>query len=366
MIRFHRPDYVLISVTAALLLFGLAVLASAASPEGYLRFNDQYFFVKKQILLGVLPGGILFWFLSNLDYRFFKKAARPFFCFSLLLLILVLIPGLGARLGGASSWLYFFGFSFQPAELVKLALIVFLAAWLSGLSEAALSSLKISLLPLISVLAIISFLLLKQPDLGSLIILFIIALAMYFAAGARLIYLALTTLLAAVFVLLTIFFAPYRLERLTTFFNPNSQPLGSGYQINQAIMAIGSGGFWGLGWGHSRQKFQYLPEVSADSIFAIMGEELGWLLTSVFIALWLIFFWRSLKIAERSPDEFGKLFVVGAAVWLFGQTVINIGSITGLLPLTGLPLPLVSHGGSALTVSLAALGILVNISKRTI
>jgi len=366
MFRPQRPDYIFISVIAVLLLFGLAVLASATSPEGYLRFNDQYFFVKKQLLLGLLPGSIIFLILSNFNYRQLKSAARPLFYFSLLLLLLVLVPGIGTELGGARSWFHFLGFSFQPTELAKLTLIIFLASRLAELKGDDFKDWQKSLVPFLIVLTLLAVLILKQPDFGTLMILILIALIMYFAAGGSILHLtglgAAAVALAAVMILL----APYRLARLTTFLDPASQPLGSSYQINQAILAIGSGGFWGLGWGHSRQKFQYLPEVSADSIFAILGEELGWVLGAVFLLLWLWLLWRSLKIAESCPDKFGRLLVAGIAVWLFGQTVVNVSSITGLLPVTGLPLPLVSHGGSGLIVSLAALGIVVNVSKRSL
>lgn len=364
--RPHKPDYLFLSSIGVLLVFGLLTLFSASSAEGYVKFQDIYFFVKRQILLGILPGLVLFWLASRLDYHFWQKAARPLFYFSLLLLGLVLIPGLSGEIKTAHSWFTIGGFSFQPSELAKLALVLHLAAWLARWEEVPPGWTR-RLLPLIVILILLSVLLLKQPDFGTLMILIIIALGLYFVGGGRWLYLGGLGGAGLLGLTMLLFFGTHRhvLKRFLVFLNPGLEPQGLGYQINQALLAIGSGGFWGLGWGHSRQKFQYLPEARADSIFAIIGEELGFLVSSLFILFLGFVFWRGMKIAEQAPDKFGKLIVSGVMIWLIGQSFVNISSMLGLLPLTGLPLPLVSHGGSALVLMLAALGIVVNVSRQT-
>lgn len=361
----HKSDFYFVGSIGVLLVFGLLMLFSASSPESYTIFKSPYFLIKRQILLGVLPGLILFYIFSRLDFNLWQKAAKPFFIFGLLLLVLVLIPGFSGDFGTARSWFSIFGFSFQPSELMKLALVVFLSAWLSQLQKEDFDDWQKSLLPFLVVLGIIGLLLMKQPDLGTFLVMFIISLAIYFVAGAKLIHLVGIFSASVVGFVSLIFMSSYRAHRILAFLNPNEDVLGIGYHINQALLAVGSGGFWGLGWGHSRQKFQYLPEVSADSIFAIIGEELGFLISVIFLGLLLFIFLRGIKIAEAAPNKFGRLFVVGVMAWFVGQSFLNIGAMVGLLPLTGLPLPLVSHGGSAMLIILAALGVMVNISQQT-
>lgn len=359
----NQPDKIFIIAVGILLLFGLLMLFSASSPTGYAGFKDPYFFIKRQIFLGLIPGLILFFICSRIDFNFWRRAAKPFFIFSLLLLVLVLIPGLGGDFGATKSWLVIGGQSFQPAELMKLALIIFLAAWLSNLEKEDFLNWRKGFLSFVLVIAAIGFLMMKQPDLGTYMILFMIGVSLYFVSGGELSHLVILFSAGLVGMVSLIFFSPYRLHRLLAFLNPQTDTLGISYHINQSLLAIGSGGFWGLGWGHSRQKFQYLPQVDADSIFAIIGEELGFLLSILFIGLLLFIFLRGLKIARTSSNRFGRLIVIGVMVWITGQALINIGAMVGVLPLTGVPLPLVSHGGTSMAMILAALGIVVNISK---
>lgn len=366
--RVHKSDYIFLISIAALLVFGLLTLFSASSAEGLVKFHDGYFFIKRQILLGVLPGLILFYFTTRIDYHWWRKLARPLFYFSLLLLVLLLIPGIGDKVGTAKSWFVIGGFSFQPAELLKLTLIFYLGAWLADSTEENFYHWREYFLKFVIVVAIFSFLILAQPDFGTLMILLLIAFAIYYSAGGRLTHLACLVGAGLLGVAGLVWSGKYGrlLERFTVFLNPSFDSQGLGYQISQALLAIGSGGIWGLGWGHSRQKFQYLPEVRADSIFAIIGEELGFLISALFIAFLCFIFWRGMKIAMSAPDRFGKIVVTGIMVWMIGQSFINIASMTGLLPLTGVPLPLVSHGGTALAIMLAALGVVVNVSKNTV
>ncbi|KKR49150.1 MAG: Stage V sporulation protein e [Candidatus Magasanikbacteria bacterium GW2011_GWC2_40_17] len=360
----RKSDIYFLGSLVILLFFGLLMLFSASSPESYAIFHDPYFLIKRQILLGVLPGVILFYIFSRLDFNFWQKAALPLFLFSLGLLILVLIPGVGGDFGSARSWFSIFGFSFQPSELMKLALAIYLASWLSRLSKEDFTNYTKSFFPFLAIVAVIGLLLMKQPDMGTFLVLFLISLGIYFVAGGPLLHLLILFGGGLVGFISLVFISSYRLHRLLAFLNPKEDVLGIGYHINQALLALGSGGFFGLGWGHSRQKFQYLPEVSADSIFAIIGEELGFLISVIFICLLFFIFFRGLKIAQNAPNHFGKLLTVGIMVWFIGQSCLNIGAMVGLLPLTGLPLPFVSHGGSALMILLAALGIVVNISKQ--
>ncbi|MCX6778775.1 MAG: putative lipid II flippase FtsW [Candidatus Magasanikbacteria bacterium] len=361
----HKSDIYFVGGVGVLLAFGLLMLFSASSPESYTIYNTPYFFIRRQVLLGAIPGFALFYLFSRMDFNLWQRFAKPFFLFSLLLLVLVLIPGIGGNFGTAHSWFSLFGLSFQPSELMKLALIIFLAAWLGRLEKDNFLDWQKSLLPFLVVLGIIGLLLIKQPDLGTFLVVFIICLAMYFSAGGRIIHLVGIVIASIAGFISVISMSSYRAQRILSFLNPKEDVLGIGYHINQALLAVGSGGFWGLGWGRSRQKFQYLPEVSADSIFAIIGEELGFVISVIFLGLLAFIFFRGLKIAETSPNKFGKLIVVGVMAWFLGQSFLNIGAMVGLLPLTGLPLPLVSHGGSAMMILLAAFGVVANISKST-
>lgn len=360
-----KPDYRLLSYFIILLVFGLIMLTSASSPVGHEKFGDSYFFIKRQLLLGVLPGLILFLIFFKLNYLLLKKFAFPFFVFAIILLLLVLIPGVGAVNGTAShSWFNLFGFSFQPAELAKLALIIYLAAFLSkqgklleNFQQGFLMSLGLGMIPIALVLA--------QPDVGTMSIMFVILFGLLFVAGAKYIHIiGLAVLGLACFVMLIIV-APYRTARLTTFMHPELDPQGVGYQINQAFMAVGTGGIFGRGLGQSIQKFQYLPEVDADAIYAIIAEEMGFIFAFGLVVLLVLIIGRGFVLAKQAPDQFGRLLVAGIIIWLSTQSFLNIGAMVGALPLTGVPLPFVSHGGSALMIAMGAVGVLVNVSRES-
>ncbi|MFH1890285.1 MAG: putative lipid II flippase FtsW [Candidatus Kuenenbacteria bacterium] len=361
----HTPDYTLIILIFLIILFGLVMLSSASSVLGYeKKIGDSYWYIKHQLMMGFLPGLFLFFILSRIDFRIWKKFS-PFLLFiSVGLLILVFVPGIGASYGKARSWINIFGYSLQPSEIVKLTFLLYLAAWLEKRKE-RVHTVAYGLLPFIIYLGLILFLIILQPDMGTMFIILITSIAVYFIAGAKIKHLILIFggCLAGFVALIKL--ASYSMDRFTTFLNPGADPQGIGYQINQALLAVGSGGWFGLGLGHSKQKFQYLPEVQGDSIFAIMAEELGFILITGFIIVFLLLFYRMIKVARNSPDFFGQLTVIGIASWLIGQFFVNVGAMLGLVPLTGLPLPLVSYGGTALMTSMAALGIVVNISKFT-
>jgi len=362
---YHQPNYKFIVTLFLIVIFGLIMLSSASVALSFEKFGENYYFVKHQLLNGLLPGIILFVIFSLIDFRIWKKYAFWLLILSIALLVAVFIPGLGAKYGTARSWLDIFGFSFQPSELVKLTFLIYLVAWLENRDQSKVSDIVEGLVPFLILLGIIIVLLILQPDMGTMTIIFLIALAVYFVAGANILHVILVGLAALSGILVLARIAPYRAARLTTFLHPELDPQGVGYHINQAFLAIGSGGFWGRGFGMSRQKFQYLPEVAGDSIFAIIAEELGFIISGLLIFGFIYLMFCGLKIAQNAPDKFGKLLVIGIMSWILIQAFVNIGAMVGLLPLTGVPLPFVSYGGTAMAVLLAACGIVTNISRQT-
>ena len=360
----HAPDYPLIITTGVLLLFGLIILSSASSVIGFEKFGDTFFYLKKQLLFGLIPGLILLLVLSKIDYHVWRKYSHWLMLASVALLLAVFIPGLGAEYGGSRSWLIIGGFSLQPAEVVKLTFLLYLAAWLERRS-AGIKQVSYGLIPFTVILGLIAILVILQPDVGTVSIIIVMSLAVYFVAGAPWSHILtmLAGLAAGFYTLIKV--APYRAARLAVFFDPSLDTQGIGYHLKQSLLAIGSGGIFGLGLGHSRQKFAYLPEAAGDSIFAIAAEELGFLLTTALIILFVYFIMRGLRIARYAPDIYGRLLATGIITWLGWQTIVNIGAMLGLLPITGIPLPFISYGGTALTIILAAIGILINISKQT-
>lgn len=360
----NRVDKTLLMVSLLLLGFGLVMLFSASVAVGMERFSDPNFYIKRQ-LVSLAIGLVAALVAYKVDYHFWQRWSLLFLFVSIALLVLVLVPGIGASGQGAQRWINLGVGVVQPSEIVKLTLVLYLAAWLSERGPYAIRSMTAGLLPLVAILALLGFLILRQPDLGTLIIIAAIAVGMYFVGGAKVRHLAGLVAAGAVALALAIAFAPYRLSRFAAFLNPSDDPQGAGYHITQALLAVGSGGLFGLGLGHSRQKFLYLPEVTGDSIFAVIAEELGFVGSIAVIALFLAFFWRSMRIARRAPDAFGKLAAIGAGGAITLQAFINMAAMLGVLPLTGLTLPLVSYGGSSLIVTLVAIGILLNISKQS-
>ena len=365
MTQSKKPDYIFLTTLALFVVFGLIMLTSASGPLAYQKFSDSYWYIKHQLLFGLVPGGILFFLFAKIDYRHWRRVAPFLLPLSVLLLVSVFVPGVRASWGSSRSWVKLGPFSLQPIECVKLFLLIYFAYWFERRTAKDLQSIERGLLPFLVVFGVCAALIMAQPDLGGLVILTVIAFSMYFMAGAPLKYFGGLALLGMAGAGWLIKSAPYRLARLSTFMHPELDPKGVGYQINQAFLAIGSGGFFGLGLGRSRQKFLYLPEVAGDSIFAIMAEELGFFVMIGFLALLVFFIYRLTIIAKNAPDAFGRYITIGIAAWIFFQALCNIGSMVGVLPLTGLPLPFVSYGGTSLTVLLAAMGIVTNISRQT-
>ena len=358
-----KSDQILLYTVFALLAFGLIMIASAGIAYSRTRFGDSYFFFKRQ-LLGVSIGLIVLYLTQRINYKFWKKISFPMFAASIAFLILVFIPGIGSKIYGANRWIQIGAFSFQPAEMLKLSLIIYLAAWLESRGERIKDFFE-GLVPFLTIIALVSFLLIKQPDIGTLGVVILIAISVFFVSGSKIshMFLMVSGGLAALYILIKT--ESYRMNRLLVFLHPELDPRGIGYQINQALLAIGSGGILGVGLGHSMQKFNYLPEPAGDSIFAIIGEELGMIGCLILIALFVIVAMRGLKIAKNATDVFAKLTATGITAWIFFQAFINISAITGLIPLTGIPLPFISYGGTSIIFLMAGIGILLNISKHT-
>jgi len=361
--RRNAPDVPLLAVTTGLVVFGLVALASATGPTGYSRFGDSYYFFKRQLLLGVLPGIFLLVAASRLTVERIKKFAPSMIVVAAVLLSLGFIPGLRADYG-SGSWLTVFGFSLQPSEIAKLCLVLYFAEWLSRRDEQAIKGFWTGFVPFSISVAIVIALMMAQSDLGTTAVIIAFLFSMYISAGAAFKHLGI--LFAAGVAMFAVFIkiAPYRADRLKIFLRPDLDPQGVGYHINQAMLAIGSGGWFGLGLGKSRQKFQYLPEVAGDSIFAVISEELGFLVSAALIFAFLYLIYRGLKIAEEAHDPFARYAAVGITAWIGFQAVLNISAMVGLMPLTGVPLPFVSHGGSAMLANLAAIGVLLAISRE--
>ncbi|MDD3006748.1 MAG: putative lipid II flippase FtsW [Candidatus Pacebacteria bacterium] len=360
--KFGGYDKILIFDVLLLVLFGLVMISSASVVMSYKEVGNQYYYLVHQFFYGLVPGVILACVFSRIDYRKFKKSAPLFLFATLFLLLIVFVPGLGLDIRDTRSWITVAGMSFQPSELAKLTLIIYLAAWLEERKK-KLNDFSQGFVPFIMIIVLVAIPLIKQPDVGTLVAVCAIAGTMYFIAGAGITYILMMIAGGIVGVMTLIKIAPYRMNRLTTFLHPELDPLGIGYQINQSLLALGSGGLFGLGLGHSRQKFNYLPEPIGDSIFAVAGEELGLLGLIFLIILFMVFATRGLAIARSAKDDFGKYIAVGITAWVTFQAILNIGAITSLLPLTGIPLPFVSYGGSALMSLLAGVGVLLSVSR---
>jgi cell division protein FtsW len=322
------------------------------------------YFVKHQIKFGLLPGLILFAGVAYTDYRKWRVFALPALILSIVLLILVYVPGIGLHISGSSRWVKFGPIAFQPSEFVKVTFLIYAAAWLAARHEHKAKTLNEGLLPFLGSLGVIMILLIKQPNTGSMSVIVGSALLTYFIAGAPVAWFGFLGIGVVGLIALLIKITPYRAARLMTFLHPELDPMGKGYQINQALLAVGSGGPFGMGYGHSRQKYLYLPEVAGDSVFAVVAEEMGFILTVGFLALFSWFVYRCFLIARHAPDEFGRFLATGIASWFAIQTIFNVASMIGLMPITGVTLPFVSYGGSSLIVNMFLVGVVESMTVR--
>lgn len=355
-----RGELCLFTITLLLTAGGLVMVYSASSILAQERFGDGYYFLRKQMLfagIGIL-GMVL---LSRIPYSSLKHLAYPGIFLSILLLLLLAVPGFGVRAGGATRWLRLGGFTFQVAEVVKVVLVIFLAAFLSRKEDHLREFRRIYPVPL-AVLAVLVLLVLSQPDFGTSALLCAITFLVFYHAGCRIVHLAGLLSLAVPGAVYVLIFEPYRLKRLFAFLKPWEHATDSGFHIIQSFISFGSGGLFGVGLGNSTQKLFYLPEPHTDFILSVVAEEMGLAGVSILLVLFSVLIARGFVIAARAGDRFGSILASGLTVLIALEVFINMGCAMGLLPTKGLPLPFISYGGTSLVVSLAAVGILMNIS----
>lgn len=362
---FERVDKTLFLSIIILLVSGLVIFGSAAL--GVLAVNEVKFFsvMKNQLIYALVGGSIALCLGTFIPYELYKKYAYVLFGSALIVTLLVFVPGLSIYHGGAHRWIDIGPFSLQPSEALKFAFVAVVAMWCTQY-RGLFKNWKYGFLPYILALAVVSAVLLAQPDFGTYLVISGASFITYFVGGARRQHIRYLFLCAIAGFVLLLIVRPYMLERVKTFLNNEHDPRGSSWQLNQSLIALGGGGLTGRGLGQSVQKFNYLPEPIGDSIFAVVGEELGFLGTLYLLFLYAIVSVRGYIVGKNSKDQFGRLLATGIVSIVLIQTTLNIGSMLGILPLTGVPLPLVSHGGTALMVALFELGVLLNISKSTI
>jgi cell division protein FtsW len=346
-------DHNLLILILVFVFVGLIAVADASAPQALNTYGDKFYLFKQQLMWAGV-GMVALFVTSKINYKFWEKVATPIFLLSLILLFIVLLPHLGFKALGARRWIDTGLINFQPSEIVKLSLSLFLAK-VASKNKNAISY----FLPLIIVIVLIML----QPDLGTALIVSTIGLGQIFVSGVSLLYFAGAVLIGSLGTLGLVLISPYRKERLLTFLQMERDPLGASYHIRQVLLGLGAGGIFGVGLGASRQKYLFLPEASTDSIFAVIAEELGLIGAAVIIFLFGFFIYKGLKIAMNAPDSFSKVLAVGITAWIGGQAFLNIASMVALVPLTGVPLPFISYGGSGLVTVLSACGILLNISR---
>jgi len=356
-------DHLLLIITITLALVGLVMVfsASAVVAGENKRLQDPWYFLKRQ-LVWLTFGLALLHVVSRIDYVWWKRLALPLLGVIMALLVMVLIPSVGAAAKGARRWLHLGPLSIQPVEMVKLITVIYLAAYLTK-KEDRLQSFGDGLMPAVAVVGLISGLILVEPDLGTVVVIGVVTAGMLFLGGARVSHLLRLVPVALIAVVVLIWVTPYRWGRLLTFLNPEKDPTGSGFQINQSFLAFGSGGLFGVGLGEGKQKLYFLPEAHTDFVLALIGEELGLIGTGIIVLLFAAFAIRGFQIAARARMPFGRYLGMGITLLIAIQALINSCVVTGLLPTKGLTLPFVSYGGSSLVMSLVGVGILLNISR---
>lgn len=357
-----QVDKIFIISFLALLVSGLTVFVSA-SLGIYAKNNAQFTsIIFSQIFFGLFLGLIGCFATSKIPYKFWQKYSFYLFLLSVIATLLVFIPGVGVTHGGATRWIYIFGMSFQPLECLKIGFIIYYAAWISGMRD-KIGTIKYGLVPFIVLIGIIGAILLAQPDTDSFIIISVVGMAMYLIGGAKWRHIFSIVALGLIGLTVVVLMRPYLLSRIDTFMHPEKNPLGAGYQIQQSLIAVGSGEIFGRGLGQSIQKYKFLPESIGDAIFPIAAEEFGFVGSVIIVLLFIFFILRGLKLASAAPDVFSRLLVIGIVILIGIQSFLNIASMIGVIPLSGSPLIFFSQGGTALFFTLAEIGIIINISK---
>ena len=364
--RTHRTssfhlDYILMSVTIFLTAAGLLAVFSSSAAES-IKYGNPFYFLFRQLIFTFI-GFAALTVGALVDFNIYKRWAGLILAGSVISLLLLFVPFLGKSVGGAVRWIDLGFVQFQPSEFVKFALVVYLASALSNKGE-IIKDLYRGLLPLLGVVLVVCLLIMKQPDLGSVLVIYGTAITMFFLAGASLMHLGVLAGLSVAAIALLSVLAPYRMARLLAFLNPWSDPKGIGYHIIQSLIAVGSGGIFGMGIGLSRQKFFYIPQPHTDFIFAVVCEEIGLIGEGILIAAFLVLVFRFFRIGMECKDRYGYLLACGFAVSICLQVAINMGVVTGLVPTTGIPLPFISYGGTSLVLTLFSVGVVMNISSK--
>ena len=352
--------FLLISVT--LLVVGFFIFSSASLGLLAKESSNYSSIAFSQTVFGLLLGTMAMILASRTDFKIWKKFAFWFLLLAIILNVLVLFPGIGFEHAGARRWIRIGSISFQTSEILKLAFILYFAAWISGVKE-RIKTFQWGFLPLLILFTISAVLLLQQPDTDNLILIILTGMVMFISAGGKWRYILVVILVGLLGITFLASTRPYVKQRITTFFNPQADALGASWQIQQSLIAVGSGGFFGRGFGQSVQKFTYLPESVGDSIFAVAAEEFGFVGSIFLLLIFVLFATRGLKIASRTPDVFGRLAVVGIVIMIVSQAFVNIGAMLGVIPLSGITLPFVSHGGTSLFITLLEVGIVLSISR---
>lgn len=354
-----RPDFALLILTGVLIITGLITVYSASFVIGLAQYGDPNYFILRQAMWAGL-GLVLMVGAMQIDYRLLRTMAMPIMAITIVMLLAVLV--MGTEGGGARRWLGTGPYTIQPAEFAKLAVIIYLAAWLAA-KGSSIKSLENGLVPFVIIIGSVATLIVLEPNLGTALIILLVTVTMFYIAGATWLQMGALGVTGFVSVAFLATAAGYRLDRLFSYFNAESDPLGRGFQTLQSLISIGNGGLTGLGLGTSRGKFFYIPESHTDGVFAVLGEEAGFIATSAVVLLFVILMVRGYHVARQAPDDFGTLVASGVTTWIAVQALLNIGGVTRVVPLTGVPLPFLSYGGSALAAVMLAMGVLLNISR---
>ena len=364
-VKRHGPDYGLLTTVLVLLIVGLVFVYSSSYVFADVEYGDPNHFIKRQAMFGVL-GLLAMLVVMQFDYRHLQRLSPLLMLGALVGLGAVLVPGIGVESNGALRWIQVGPLPpVQPSEFAKLAVLIYMAAWLSSRGD-VLHDFSLGVIPFVGMVGFVGALVMLEPDLGTSVMIAIITGTLFFIAGARLAHvlaLAGSGLLAAGLLIVA---GGYRMQRILSFTSAEEDPTGIGFQTLQLLVAFGSGGIWGMGLGVSRQKFFYIPGSHTDGVLAIVGEELGLIGVMVVLSLFLVLFWRGWVIMRRAADPFGSLLAAGVLAWFAFQLLINVGGVTRLIPLTGIPLPFLSAGGSSLFVTLVAVGVLLSVSKSAV
>jgi cell division protein FtsW len=359
--RAGPPDYLLLVAAAMLVVAGMLAVYTSSFAVGYHEYGNTNFFVARQAIFALIGMAAMVFFM-RMDYNRLRVLSLPMLIVALIALFLVLVPGIGVERNGAARWLEFGPISVQPSEYAKLAVVIYISAWLTSRGN-DIHKFSLGFVPFVLMLGIIGGLIMAEPDMGTTIVVLLTASTLFFVAGAPLSHLALLLAVGGAISFMVVQEREYQMDRLMSYLDPEGDPQGNGFQILQLLIALGSGGPLGIGWAESRQKFFYVPGAHTDGVFAVIGEEVGFAGLMLVIGLFAFFIFRGIKVTFSARDRFGTLLSIGIISWIGFQTLINIAGITRTIPLTGVPVPFLSYGGSSLIALMAAVGVLLSVSR---